>query len=197
MPFSRKPLLAAAVAVQCLTAGFAAAAPAPVSAAKIPAAFFKQWKTSKNCTEQHAGLAAQVSPGLKLGISQDVQAGDGSYVLQAEDVGELHWAANWNGMKLQYRPGKEMKTLPADFECIPGQEASSSFLAMSNFAQATEPQYELAHWYGMARIHGQLEHVLIFPSSAPSGPKAVIVMQSVVAPGTVQLDANGVIYVDD
>jgi hypothetical protein len=67
-----------------------------------------------------------------------------------------------------------MNALPADFECIAGEEATSPFLAMSNYAQAAEPYYELAHWYGIARIQGQLEHVLIFPSSASGGPSAVI-----------------------
>ena len=102
-----------------------------------------------------------------------------------------------HGIKLQYRPGTTMQTLPADFECIPGQEASSSFLAMSNYSQATEPYYAQAHWYGIAKIHGQLEHVLIFPRNASSGPAAVIVMQSVNSPGTMQLDDNGVIHVQN
>jgi hypothetical protein len=86
-----------------------------------------------------------------------------------------------------------MTTLPADFECIPGQEATSPFLAMSNYAQATEPYYEQAHWYGLARIHGQLEHVLIFPRSSTQGPSAVIVLQSVNASNAVELDDNGII----
>jgi hypothetical protein len=168
----------------------------PAQAATIPDYFFKEWTVSKNCTEQHAGLAARVQTGLKFKISRDAQGADGSYVVQAVDTGQLHWAANWNGMKLEYRAGTEMKTLPADFACIPGQEASSPFLAMSNYATATEPYYEQSHWYGVARIRGQLEHILIFPSNAASGPKAVIVMQSVNAPGTVQLDENGVIHMD-
>jgi hypothetical protein len=86
--------------------------------------------------------------------------------------------------------------LPADFECIPGQESSNSFLAMSNYAVATEPQYEQGHWYALVRIHGQLEHILIFPSSAATGPKAVIIMQSVNAANSLQLDDNGTIHVN-
>jgi hypothetical protein len=86
--------------------------------------------------------------------------------------------------------------MPADFECIPGQEATSPFLAMSNYAQATEPFYEQGHWYGIAKIRGQLEHVLIFPRNAASGPSAVIIMQSVNSLATVQLDSNGVIHSD-
>jgi hypothetical protein len=192
MPVSRKSFLFSAVAAQCLVAAFAGA---PARADTIPDYFFAKWTVSKNCTEQHAGLAAQVQTGLKLKISADSQAADGSYVVEAEDNGSLRWAANWNGMKLVYRPGTAMQSVPADFECIPGQEASSSFLAMSNYAQATEPYYEQAHWYGIAKIRGQLEHVLIFPrNAAQGGPSAVVVMQSVTSPGTVQLDENGVIH---
>jgi len=98
--------------------------------------------------------------------------------------------------KRHYVPLVELQTMPADFECIPGQEAASPFLAMSNYAQAAEPYYEQAHWYGVARIRGQLEHVLIFPRNASSGPSAVIIMESVNSPLTVQLDSNGVIHSD-
>jgi hypothetical protein len=191
MTFSRRAFLASAIATQCLVGALAGA---PARASTIPDYFFKEWTVAKNCTEQHAGLAARVDAGLKFKISADTQAADGSYVFQAEDIGQQHWAANWNGMKLQYRSGTDMRTLPADFECIPGQEATSPFLAMSNYAQATEPYYEQAHWYGIAKIHGQLEHVLIFPRNAGTGPRAVIVLESVNSPGTVQLDDNGVLH---
>jgi hypothetical protein len=193
MRFSRKVILASAIAVQCLVGTLAATS---AQAADIPDNFFQEWTVSKNCTEQHAGLSARVASGLKFKISRDAQAADGSYVFQAENTGKQSWNANWNGIKLQYRPGTAMSALPADFECIPGQEASSSFLAMSNYAVATEPQYEQSHWYALARINGQLEHILIFPSSSASGPKAVIVMQSVNAATALQLDENGVIHLD-
>src|SRR5712671_649396 len=124
MPFSRKSFLSSAVAAQCLVAALAGA---PARAAAVPGYFFKEWTVAKNCTEQHAGLAARVQTGLKFKISADSQGADGSYVFEAEDVGQTQWAANWNGMKLQYRPGTDMQTLPADFECIPGQEATSPF----------------------------------------------------------------------
>lgn len=191
MPFSRKSFLTSIIAVQCLVAALAGA---PARADAIPGYFFSEWTVSKNCTEQHAGLAARVQTGLKFKIAADSQAADGSFVFEAEDSGPKQWAANWNGMKLQFRPGTDMTTLPADFECIPGQEASSPFLAMSNYAQSSEPYYEQAHWYGIAKIHGQLEHVLIFPRNAASGPRAVIVLQSVTSPGSVKLDDNGVIH---
>jgi hypothetical protein len=190
----RKSFLSTAIAAQCLVAALAGA---PARAATIPDYFFKEWTVAKNCTEQHAGLAARVQTGLKFKVTRDTAAADGSYVFQAEDAGQQQWAANWNGMKLTFRPGTAMTTLPADFDCIPGQEATSPFLAMSNYAQATEPYYEQAHWYGLAKIHGQREHVLIFPRNSATGPSAVIVMQSVNSPGAVQLDDNGVIHVQD
>jgi hypothetical protein len=192
MLFSRKSFLLSAVAAQCLLAGFVAT---PVRAANIPAYFFTEWTVSKNCTEQHAGLAARVQTGLKFKISTDSQAADGTYVFEAEDVDGAQWAANWNGMKLIYRPGTDMTTVPADFECIPGQEATSPFLAMSNYAQSAEPYYEQAHWYGLAQIQGQLEHVLIFPrDGSDGGPRAVVVLQSADSPTAVQLDDNGVLH---
>jgi hypothetical protein len=193
MPFPRKAMFASAIA-PCLI-GALAGTPAQ-AAGTIPDHFFKEWTVSRNCTEQHAGLAASVQSGLKFKVTRDAQTADGGYVFQAQDTGQQHWAANWNGMKLEYRPGTAMTTMPADFECIPGQEAASPFLAMSNYAQATEPFYEQAHWYGVAKIRGQLEHVLIFPRNAASGPSAVIIMQSVNSPTTVQLDTNGVIISD-
>jgi hypothetical protein len=192
MPFSRKFLLTSAVAMPCLVAALAGT---PARAATIPDYFFKEWTVAKNCTEQHAGLAARVSAGLKFKISRDSATDDGSYVFQAENVGQQRWAPNWNGMKLEYRAGPELKSLPADFECIPGQESTSPFLALSNYAQAAEPYYEHAHWYGIATIHGQREHVLIFPRKAgQGGPSAVIVMQSVNAPHAMQLDDDGIIH---
>jgi hypothetical protein len=191
MPFARKSILTSLIAVQCL---FAALAGAPARADTIPDYFFTEWTVAKNCTEQHAGVAALVQSGLKFKISRDSQATDGSFVFEAENSDQMQWAANWNGLKLQFRPGTDMTTLPADFECIPGQEASSPFLAMSNYAQATEPYYEQAHWYGIANLNGQLEHVLIFPRNASTGPRAVIVLLSVTSPGSVQLDDNGVIH---
>jgi hypothetical protein len=39
-----------------------------------------------------------------------------------------------------------------------------------------------------------LEHVLIFPRAASTGPSAIIVMESVTSPGSVQLDDDGVIH---
>ena len=191
MPFSRKPFLAATIATQCLVATLAGA-PARAQAATIPDYFFQEWTVAGSCAEQHAGLAARVQKGLKFKISRATQSEDGTYAFEAEDIAQQHWAANWSGMKLQYRDGTELTTLPADFQCIPGQEATNPFLALSNYAQSAEPYYEQRHWYGIATIQGQLEHVLIFPRNSADG-SAVIIMQSANSPSTVQLDDNGVI----
>jgi hypothetical protein len=191
MSLLKKVSVSSAIAAQCLFAGLLAATPA--QAARIPDYFFKEWTVSKNCTEQHAGLAAQADVGLRFRIARQI-SDDGSYVFQAIDNATSKWATNWNGVRLQYRPGTKLTSVPADFECIPGQEASSPFLAMSGFAQASEPYYEPAHFYGVAKIRGELEHILIFPLDSSAGPGAIIVIQSVNAQGSVQLDQDGVIH---
>jgi len=187
---SRKVALPLAIAAQLCFTGLAASSPARAASA-IPDYFFHEWTVTKNCLEAHAGLAARVQAGLKFKIAAGQ---DGGYVFVAEDAGQSRWAANWNGLQLSYRAGTKMTALPADFECIPGAESTSPFLAMSGFAQSAEPYYEQEHWYGLAKIHGQLEHVLIFPRDTTGAASAVIVMESVNAPGTVQLDDDGVIH---
>ena len=187
---SRKVTLSLALTAQFCLASLAASSPA--RAAAIPDYFFREWTVTKNCTEAHAGLAARVDAGLKFKISAG--AADGSYVFVAEDAGQSRWAANWNGLQLTYRPGTQMTTLPADFECLPGAESTSPFLAMSGYAQSAEPFYEQEHWYGLAKLHGQLEHVLIFPRNLTGPASVVVVLQSVNSPGTVQLDDDGVMH---
>jgi hypothetical protein len=189
---SRKVSLSTVIALQYFIVGLAVTAPARAGA--IPDYFFSEWTVTKNCTEQHAGLAARVDSGLKFAISKASTSDDGSYVFQAEDTAGAHWAGAWNGLKLQYRPGTVMPTVPADFECIPGAESTSPFLAMSGYAQAAEPYYEQEHWYGLATIRGQLEHVLIFPRKTRGPASAIIVLQSVNAPNSIQLDDDGVIH---
>ncbi len=187
MSLSRRTTLSAALAVQCLLGAWAAE---PAAAAGIPDYFFREWTIAQSCAEAHAGLAARVQSGLKFQIARN---NDGTFSFLAEDVGQSRWAANWNGMKLQYRAGTPMTSVPADFVCIPGEESSSPFLAMSGYAQATEPQYEQEHWYGLATIEGQLEHVLIFPRKVKGESGAIIVLESVTAPDAVHLDDDGVI----
>jgi hypothetical protein len=188
---TRKLTLSTFAAVQCLLVGLAATAPA--HAAEIPNYFFKEWTITANCTEAHAGLAARAQAGLKFKVSQDTATEDGSYTLEALNVGQQKWSAEWNGLKLEYRAGTQMTTVPADFECTPGAEATSPFLAMSGYVQSAEPYYEQQHWYGLATIHGQLEHVLIFPRAVNGEKSAIIVLQSASAPTDIQLDDDGVI----
>ena len=191
MPRFKNAALSAAMAAQCLCAALLGSTPA--QADQIPDYFFSQWTVATNCTEAQAGVAARVDTGLAFRITRGVSA-DGSYFFQALNNGYSAWAPNWNGLKLAYRAGSKLTTVPADFECVPGQESSSPLLAMSGYAQASEPYYEPEHWYGLAQIQGQWEHVLIFPRNTSTGPAAIIVMESVNAPGTIQLDDDGVIH---
>ncbi len=179
-------------AAQCVFAGLIAAAPA--RAAQIPQYFFSQWTVTANCTEAQAGPATRVQAGLQYKVSQSA---DGSYSLQTINAGGQQWANEWQGVKLSYRAGTKMSSVPADFECVAGAEAasasSSPFLAMSGYVQTVEPQYAQEHWYGLAKIHGQLEHILIFPRAVKGDNSAIIVLQSASTSSNVVLDDNGVI----
>jgi hypothetical protein len=194
---TRKFSLTAFAAAQCLVVGLAATA--PVRAAEIPAYFFSKWTVTSNCTEASAGPAARVQPGLEFKIASKPSA-DGSYSLQTVNAAGQQWASEWNGVKLEYRAGTKMATIPADFECVAGSESSSAssspFLAMSGYVQTAEPQYAQQHWYGLVRVHGQLEHVLIFPRDTQGSTSAIIVLASASSGSNVQLDDNGVIHAD-
>ena len=191
---TRKFSLPAFAATQCLIVGLAATAPA--RAAEIPSYFFSQWTVTANCTEAHAGPATRVQPGLQFKIASQ-PAADGTYSLQAINAAGQQWSGAWNGVKLEYRAGTPMNTVPADFECAAGSEAasasSSPFLAMSGYVQTAEPYYAQQHWYGLVKVHGQLEHVLIFPRAAKGDKSAIIVLQSASAGSNISLDDNGVI----
>ena len=188
----RKLLLSTYAAAQCLIVSLGTTAPAQ-AAASIPSYFFSEWTVTANCAEAHAGLAAKVDTGLKYRISPATLVPDGSYAFEAENSAQTQWAANWNGVKLQYRPGTQMTTVPADFECLPSGQSTSPFLAMSGFAVAAEPYYEQEHWYGLAKIQGQWEHILIFPRPTTGAASALIMLVSVSAPGTITLDDDGLI----
>lgn len=192
---TRKSLLAAFAAAQCVITGLVAATPA--QAANIPSYFFSQWTVTANCTEANAGLAARVQPGLQFKIASDTPAADGTYRLQTINASGKQWANEWRGVKLEYRPGTKMNSVPADFECQAGSEASatssSPFLAMSGYVQTAEPQFAQEHWYALAKIHGQLEHVLIFPRNVKGDSSAIIVLQSASSGGNMMLDDNGVV----
>ncbi len=191
---TRKFSLTTFAAAQCLVFGLAATT--PVRAAGIPQYFFSQWTVTSNCTEASAGPAARVQTGLQFKIAP-AAAADGSYVLQTVNAAGKQWASAWNGLKLEYRPGTKMTSIPADFECVAGAESSSAssspLLAMSGYVQTAEPQYEQQHWYGVARIHGQLEHVLIFPRDAKGEASAIIARESASSGAALSLDDNGVI----
>jgi len=169
-------------------------AAAPANAAQIPAYFFSQWTVTANCAEAQAGPATRVQAGLQFKISQSPNS---TYTLQTINASGQQWATEWQGVKLSYRAGTKMNNVPADFACVAGSEASSTssspFLAMSGYVQAVEPQYAQEHWYGLAKIHGQLEHVLIFPRAVKGDNSAIIVLQSASSGGNVVLDDNGVI----
>jgi hypothetical protein len=190
---TRKFSLTAFAAAQCLIVGLAATAPARAADA-IPSYFFSQWTVTANCTEASAGAAARVQPGLQFKIAND--SADGSYTLETINAAQ-QWASEWTGVKLEYRAGSKMTTVPADFECVAGSESSSAssspFLAMSGYVQMAEPYYSQQHWYGLAKIHGQLEHVLIFPRDTQGDKSAIIVLQSASSGSNISLDDNGVI----
>jgi hypothetical protein len=191
---TRKFLLTAFAATQCLIVGLAASAPA--RAAEIPSYFFSQWTVTANCAEAHAGPAARVQAGLQFKIASQ-PAADGTYTLQTINAAGQQWASAWSGVKLEYRTGTAMAAVPADFECLAGSEAASAsaspFLAMSGYVQTAEPYYAQQHWYGLVKVHGQLEHVLIFPRDATGDKSAIIVLQSASAGSNISLDDNGVI----
>jgi hypothetical protein len=189
---TRKLSLTLFAAAQCLIAGFLTTP----ARADVPNYFLRQWTVASNCTEASAGPAARVQTGLQFKVVSDSA---GHYSLQAINSAGRRWASEWNGVKLVYRPGTRMTTVPADFECVAGAEASSAsaspLLAMSGYVQSSEPQYEQEHFYGLARIHGQLEHILIFPRDASNGgPSVVVVMESASATANVSLDDDGVIH---
>ena len=195
---TRKISLTVFAAAQCVFAALVASAPAQ-AADSIPSYFFSQWTVKSNCTEANAGPAARVQAGLKFSISND--STNGIYTLKTTNTGGRQWASEWNGLKLQFRAGTKMTTVPADFECVAGAEAasasSSSLLAMSGYVQTVEPQYSYEHFYGLVTIHGQPEHVLIFPRDASNGGSpAIVVLESASTSSTVNLDEGGVISAD-
>ncbi len=196
---TRKLPVAAFAAAQCAFFGLVATAPA--NAYDIPGYFFQEWTVTANCTEANAGPAARVATGLKFSVSAQSLAADGTYTLLTTDTAGQTWGADWSGIKLQYRAGTPMSTVPADFACVAGSEsqstAASPFLAMSGYVQSAEPQYEQQHWYALASINCQLEHVLIFPRATQGDQSAIIVLQSASTGSSVQLDDNGVINSKD
>ena len=195
---TRKLSLTTFAATQCVFAALVAAAPVH-AADSIPQYFLKQWTVKSNCTEANAGPATRVQTGLQFKVTQN--SADGTYTLKAINSNGKQWASDWNGIKLEYRPGTQMTSIPADFTCEAGSEASSTasspLLAMSGYVQTVEPQYEQEHLYGLAKIGGQLEHVLIFSRSSQGSGSVVVVLESASSGNAVALDDNGVLTGDE
>ena len=193
----RKIPLAAFAAAQCFIAGLAATAPAQ-AAPSIPQYFFSQWTVTSNCIGADGGLAARVQPGLQYKVASTPAGNGSSYTLQTFNSAGQQWANGWNGLQLHYRAGTQMTSVPADFECVAGAETASAsaspLLAMSGYVQTVEPQFPQAHWYGLAKIHGQVEHVLIFPLATKTGGTSAIVVLESASAGSVVLDDGGVIH---
>ena len=172
----------------------AAVQPRPARADTIPNYFLNSWTVDRDCTEAHAGATGgHTMPGMKFQVSQDA---DGTYSLKPVNNGTSRWNRGWQNVKLEYRAGATMSAIPADMECVPGQEASSPFLAQSGFASGAEPYYGYEHWYGQVTIHGETHHLLIFPRNSQGPSSAAIVLIDVDAAGNLQLDQNGTIIVE-
>jgi hypothetical protein len=167
--------------------------PRTASAETVPSYFFNSWTVNRDCTEAHAGTTSgHTIPGLKF---QARAGADGSYTLVPADTSAGRWSRGWRNVKLEYRAGAPMAAIPADMECVPGQEASSSFLAQSGFSVSAEPYYPFEHWYGQVTIHGEKHHLLIFPRNVQQGSAAVVLID-VDGAGNLQLDDNGTIIIE-
>jgi hypothetical protein len=167
----------------------------PVKADTIPSYFLSTWTVDRDCTEAHASttIHGHTVPGLQLRVRREA---DSSYTLVPVNNSAGTWSSGW-GVKVEYRAGAKMATIPADMECVPGQEESSPFLAQAGFAVSAEPYYPYEHWYGTVTLHGDKHHVLIFPQNVAQGPaSAAIVLIDEDAAGNMQLDSNGTIIIE-
>jgi hypothetical protein len=173
----------------------AAIQPKPAKADTVPSYFLSKWTVDRDCTEVHAGTKyGHTIPGLQIQVKTEA---DGSYTLVPADNAVGRWSRGWKGVKLEYRAGAQMAAIPADMECVPGQEASSPFLAQSGFAVSAEPYYPYEHWYGQVTIHGEKHHLLIFPQNVQQGPaSAALVLIDQDAAGNMNLDSNGTIIIE-
>jgi hypothetical protein len=174
----------------------AATDPKPARAhTAIPDYFFKAWTVNRDCTEAHSGGAGHTIPGLQFRVNP--KSADGmTYSLQPVNTMSGRWARGWQNVKLEYRAGAKMSSIPADMECVPGQEETSPFLAQSGFATSGEPYYGYEHWYGQVTIHGEKHHLLIFPRAGAGASSAAVMLIDVDASGNLQLDHNGTIIVE-
>src|SRR5262245_61361527 len=87
----------------------------------IPAFFFSTWTISADCSEARAAPIGHVQIGLQFAIDRASASADGqAFKLRPMDKGERRWSNGWRSLKLEYRAGSKMTTVPADFECVPG-----------------------------------------------------------------------------
>ena len=176
----------------------AAASVVQAQSAAVPAYFFSHWRVQSNCIEQGFDPAEQTQVGLQFIIAPTSISADGlSYAFQPINNATQTWPAGWEQLTLRFRAGVAMTNVPADFACIPGEPSSSALLAMSNFTQSAEPYYEYEHWYGLATLHGEPHHILIFPRNVTGSDSAIIVLLAAGAAATVQLDQDGTIHSQD
>lgn len=181
------------VSIAALGAVFAADQVA-IAADNVPGYFFRSWTVSADCTAAH-GPTTHVKTGLKIGIAVAAADQTGTtYKVTATDstLGDI----DWKTVTLEYRAGAKLSKIPADFECVPGSEASSPFLAASNYAVSAEPWYEYEHWYAKVNIHGQDHHLIIFPREQKGRSGAVMVLQDASTGDLVRLNHNGMIHGD-
>jgi hypothetical protein len=163
----------------------------------IPDYFFSTWTVNRDCTEAHAGSGGHTIPGSQFRVVRARGAEGVTYTLQPIDKPGLKWSKGWKNLQLEYRAGTRLKSIPADFECVPGEEASSPFLAQSGFAVSAEPYYPQEHWYSSVMIHGQKHHLLIFPRNVKGADSAAILLIDADAGGNLQLDTDGAIVVEN
>src|SRR5262245_59423707 len=163
----------------------------------IPDYFFSTWTVNRDCTEVHAGSGGHTIPGSQFRVVRSQTADGGvAYTLQTLDKPGIRWSKNWKSVKLEFRAGTALKSIPADFECVPGEEASQPFLAQSGFAVSGEPYYPQEHWYGTVMIHGQMHHMLIFPRNVKGADSAAVLLIDADAGGNLQLDTDGTVIVE-
>jgi hypothetical protein len=159
----------------------------------IPDHFFGTWTVNRDCTEAHSGTGGHTLPGSQFRVVRATVGGEPAYFLQALDQPGKRWASGWKLVKLEYRAGPSLKTIPADFECVPGEETSQPFLAQSGFSVSAEPYYAEGHWIGKVKIHGEDHHLLVFPRETKGADSAVILLVDADAGDNLQLDTGGTV----
>lgn len=161
------------------------------TASSVPEYFFGTWTVARDCTEAHAGSGRHTVPGAQYRIVRSTVDGVPTYSLQGVDKPGFRWPRGWKNVTLEYRAGPALQTIPADFECIPGEEENSAFLAQSGFSVSPEPYYAEAHWVGKVQIHGETHHVLVFPRNLHGPESAVMLLIDADAGDNLQLDTGG------